>query len=123
MYNDFQKTKLRRELDRKGIDVTVTRYSKNDYGELSDNSSKTFNLRALFHKANTGSYVQLTTDRGSRMQSEKSPMLLTLYELFEEEPLQIDDVITFNNNTYKVNGWFNVEEANYAIDISMEEVQ
>lgn len=121
---NFEKAKLRRALNTHGKTYAFYRLTKNKFGEYVDDTENVVaNIKALFHKANSGSYITLTTNTESRFISEKNPMLLTSYDEFNLNTIKIDDIVYINNKTYKVTGWFDVEEANYAVDISLEEVQ
>lgn len=119
----FEKFKIDSALKASGKSYTFTRYGKNQYGEYTEEEIGSNEMIAIYHKSNTGSYVSLDTNQEYRIKSEKSPMLLTSYDEFLKAKIEIDDVVFVNSQKHKVTGWFNVQEANVVVDVSLEEIQ
>lgn len=113
----FQRNKVARNINLRGSEYTFKRYGINKFKEKSE-LIKTISIKGLFH--NTVSYVSIIQGEATRKQKKFTPTILMLYDDFEMDPLNIDDEVEFMGQKYKVTGWVNIEEGNYAIDISLE---
>ncbi len=121
----FEAYKVKREIRRSGKQYLFTRQSKNAFDEY-DNSMPPIEVGticAIYHEQN--SRIDITGLEGTRVRTEKIPMLLCLWEGTQSEQgniLQIDDITIINNKVFKVTGIVNIQEWNIISDISLEVV-
>lgn len=122
MHAQFSKQKIRRLVKTQGVQFNFVRREKNDYGEIDDTSMpQILTLQGVYHEQS--SYVSVTSSDATRTQTKKTPMILTVYDDFEASPVMLDDEMEFNGKQFRVTGVVNVNEENFAIDISLEVIQ
>lgn len=117
----FLRNKLARHISWNGQELTFTRYSKNEYNELTDNVEQTFTFKGLFHDG--GGYggmlkIDLYERDGARTFTKFKPIVLCMYE--DGKDLTIDDVLELGGNTYNVVEITNVKNLNIAFEVSLE---
>jgi len=117
-FKEFQLNKVRRMIKTQGRPFLVKRQEKNKFGE-PNGEAEVFNISGVFHEV-TSHLVKNGID-SSTVTSKTSPMFLCLWD--DVKDLKYDDLIIFNNRTYKLGEIKNLCEANVVGDLSLEEVQ
>ncbi len=122
MNANFEINKIRRLINAKGEEFCFKRQNKNEFGE-TDTSSEPFliYLRGIYHEET--SYIRISEQDASRIQSKPKPMILTLWQSVaceNEELVKIDDIVIVSNKSYKVTGIKNISQGNFGADISLE---
>lgn len=117
----FLQNKLARHISWNGQMLTFTRYSKNEYEELTDEVERTFTFKGLFHDG--GGYggmlkIEIYERDGGRTFTKFKPLVLCLYE--DGKDIQTDDVVEIGGNKYNVVDITNVKNLNIAFEISLE---
>lgn len=120
MQSDFQKAKLRRVLTVQGRSYTFKRYLLNQFKEKTSQATEVTTLKGIFH--NVTSYIAVQEGDATRKQRKFTPTIMTLYDDFIVTPIVMGDEVEFEGKRYAVTGTENVEEGNYAVDISLEVV-
>jgi len=115
----FLKNKIDRQIKINGQEFTFVRYSEDEFHQVSDTETTTITLDGIFHTSNT--YVNQNTADGAKYFSKPTPMILTLYE--QGNAIKTNDMVTIENNKYKVIRINNINEFNVAVDISLELMQ
>lgn len=118
--SEFQKAKLRRVLTVQGKLYTFKRYQLNQFKEKTTQATEVSTLKGLFH--NVTSYISVQEGEATRKQRKFTPTIMTLYDDFILSPVLMGDEVEFEGKRYTVTGTENVEEGNYAVDISLEVV-
>lgn len=118
MHPEFQKAKLRRVLAVQGRSYTFKRYLLNQFKEKTSQVTNTVTLKGIFH--NVTSYISVQEGDATRKQRKFTPTIMTLYDDFILSPVFMGDEVEFEGKRYTVTGTENVEEGNYAVDISLE---
>lgn len=119
----FQKPKILKALKQFGKGYTFKRQGLNEYGEKSGEESVVTTITGIYHETNDRSvWLALTGSEAAKTISHKSNMILVRKEDFDKNPIQVEDTLEINSVYYKVNGVTNLWEANFAMDISIEEV-
>ena len=116
----FEAYKIKREVNRSGIDYEFKRSGVNDFGEPVGEPTVVGTIRGLYHEQNSS--VQVTTGDTTQVRTKKIPMILCLYEDAASLVLQVGDELKINNKTLKVTGVVNIQEWNIIADISLEVV-
>lgn len=114
----FQTCKLRRALKIQGKEYLFKRYGVNKFKEKTPVELDSISIKGIFH--NTTSYIDITEGAATKKQRKFTPMLMVLYEDYIIKPVLTGDIVEFMGQRYKVTGIDNVEESDYAIDISLE---
>lgn len=118
--SEFQKSKLRRVLTVQGKSYTFKRYQINQFKEKTSQATEVATLKGLFH--NVTSYISIQEGESTRKQKKFTPTIMTLYDDFIISPVLMGDEVEFESRRYVVTGTDNIEEGNYAVDISLEVV-
>lgn len=118
VFTAFQRSKIRRVIRANNKRYLVTRYKRNDYGELTSEMDKHFLVHGLFHDRQ--GFVQVDEKDGSSIKRTTTPMLLVLSDDFDFNPIKFEDVVQVSYNKYRVLSIENLGEAGFAYDISME---
>lgn len=116
--SEFQKAKLRRVLTVQGKLYTFKRYQLNQFKEKTTQATEFSTLKGLFH--NVTSYISVQEGDATRKQRKFTPTIMALYDDFIVTPIVMGDEVEFEGKKYIVTGVENVEEGNYAVDISLE---
>ena len=117
---EFEKRKIKVNIDRYGQDAKFYCFEKNRFGEEDKEKIKVEKVvKAILHIEK--SYVQRNTADASVTRSKFVPMLLCMHfsEVIESH---LDFYVEVNNKKYKVSGLNDVAESGYALDVSLEEV-
>ncbi len=117
---EFEAYKIKRELKRSGIDYEFKRFGENEFGEPNSEPTLVGTVKCIYHEQNSN--VSVTTGDTTQVRTKKVPMLLCLWEDIARFILQVDDVVLFNDKTFKVTGVTNIQEWNVIADISLEVV-
>ena len=115
----FEAYKISRELKRSGASFVFYRKGLNRFKEKSEEKKEIVTLRGLYHEIK--SYIKVESQEGFRARTEKSPMILCLYDS-DSLKLQIDDILILSGIEYKVTGLSNISNWNILVDISLEVV-
>lgn len=116
----FQTCKLRRALKIQGKEYLFKRYGANKFKEKTPVELDSISIKGIFH--NTTSYTDIAEGASTKKQRKFTPMLMVLHEDYIVKPVLTGDVTEFMGQRYKVTGVENVEESDYAINISLEVV-
>lgn len=111
MQQTFEAYKIKQQIKRQGKTFTFERNGKNEFGEASDEKT-TIIVDGIYHEVASH----------TRYQSKPVPSILTTWDSFIKNPIVIDDTTTMNARTYRVTGVTNIQEGNFAADISLEVV-
>lgn len=114
----FETYKLKRELNRSGIEYEFKRAEENKFGENVGELKVIGKLTGLYHEQNGA--IKITTGDTTKTRNKKIPMILCLYEDAARLALQIDDIVEINSKKFKVTGVLNIQEWNLISDISLE---
>lgn len=120
MNTAMQKRKIERVIKTQGKAFTFRRNSLNKFKEVSKTEVLQIPINGLYHEQ--ASYITITEGLATRRQKKVIPMVMVLYDDFKSQPIKLDDVVTHNSINYKVSGFTNVQEENFAIEISLEVV-
>lgn len=118
MKPSFEENKVRRLINTQGKEFVFERMAFNDFKERIPTEFTTHTIKGIYHQES--SYVTITEKTGSRSLKKVVPLILTLWETLEADPILLDDEVSFNGIRYRVNGITNVQEGNFAGDISLE---
>lgn len=127
-YSNFQKDKIRKEIQRYGDTYNFFRYPRNKFNEtITDGSveSETFEIKGIYHFSITsGSHIGLNEIDGARIETKRVPCILCVKEQDDVDyPVKLDDVVSINGKWHRVIGCINSGEANFAYNISLELVR
>lgn len=120
MYQAAQKAKLKRQMKIRGVDYTFTRKALNKFKEPVGTQVESITLKGIFH--NVTSYINVIVGDSTKKQAKFTPTILALYDDYIVKLVEMGDEVEFAGQNYKVNGVTNVENGNYAMDISLEVV-
>lgn len=112
----FEKTKLRRAIQKDGAPYVFKRYPEDHYKEPSDDPVQVLELEGIFHTVTK--YISVQVGDGGQVQSKSIPMILCMCE--DTAGLEKDDFVEINGQKYKVNEVDNVNEFGIAAEISLE---
>lgn len=117
---NFQIRKIERNLILRGFDFVFEKQSFNKFKEKRNDIESTVTIRGLFHFAVR--YLQETTTEGTKLVQKNIPMILCLSD--ENSVLiQYEYELSYNGKRYVVTDKTNIDDRNYAFDISLEEIQ
>lgn len=114
-----QRNKIERILMSQGQLFQFVRKQLDKYGQPTKDMIKVTTIPGLFHE-NT-SYLSKSTDTSSTIRRKSSPMILCLLE--DAKLLQNGDILEYNGQTLELVELKNVSGMDFAVDLSMEEVQ
>ena len=114
----FEKSKLKRELQRSGKEYSFKRAEENEFGEKNGNCIEVGALKAIYHESN--GYIQTAGSDATTIMKEKSPMILCLFE--DGNKIKQGDMIIIAEKTFRVSGVLNIQNYSIVADISLEEV-
>lgn len=116
---EFQRSKVNRLIQQKGIEFTFKRYKKNEFGEPTDELPEEITVRGFYHE--TSSYVSKASGEATVSRTKPIPMILCTVE--DGAKLKKNDVLLFKGKRYDLVDLTNVNELDICIDISLEVVQ
>ena len=122
VYSPFQVNKVKRLVYSKGTMYKVTHNPMTEYGEPDENATegvKERHIRALLHN---GKPSKDRTDDGTVTKFSQSEMLLCCYS--DAHSIRVGDRIqdVLSGTEYEVENVDNVQEGNFAIDLSLRRV-
>lgn len=116
----FERNKIKRLINYFGQSLNFKRKGKNEFGEETEDITE-ITINGVYHELS--SHVSVSEGNATRTQSKPTPMVLTLYEEFNTNPILLDDTLFVNKKLYRVTGATNIQEGNYGVDISLELIQ
>lgn len=120
---NFEAYKIKREIKRSGVEYEFKRRKLNDFNECSGEEISIGKVKGIYHEstyANETAY--LMSKDSSQTRSKKTPMILCLYDDVAFLDLHVNDLVSFNNKTFKVVSLSNIQEWNIVVDIFLEVV-
>lgn len=124
LYHNFQRRKVQRWLEVHGTFYTFVRFGKNEYYEpVKTNITHQIQLRGLFYTQNNQKgFWMLNEFDETRVRYKRylTSFIMVLYEDFVLAPVKLDDEVSINGEAYKVVGVTNVQEDNFAVNISVD---
>lgn len=122
VYSQFQANKVKRLVYSKGAMYKVTRNPMTEYGEPDENATEGIKeeyIRAILHN---GKPSKDRTDDGVVTKFSQSEMLLCCYS--DAHSIRVGDRIqgVLSGTEYEVENVDNVQEGNFAIDLSLRRV-
>lgn len=119
----FEAYKIKREIKRSGTDYEFKRQGLNKFNEPEGEPILIGKVKGIYHEISyAGGRTNLASEDSSQTRSKKTPMILCLYEDIAFLGLEIGDLVSFNNKTFKVVSVSNIQEWNIVADIFMEVV-
>lgn len=110
--------KVQREIKTKGKTYKIQRNKLNSRKESTGEMEVVATLSGLFHVSK--GFATLKNTEGTITYSKGSPMILCEYE--KAKSIKLGDIVTINNNVYKITEVNNIQEYGLIADISMEVV-
>ena len=124
LYSNFQRQKIDRYLTVHGTDYTFLRYPKGEYEELNRAASPhSIRLRGLFYTQNNQKgFWMLNEFDETRVRYKRylTSFIIVRYEDYVLDPIKLDDEVEVNGQAYRVTGVTNVQEDNFAVNISLD---
>lgn len=121
-FRNHQAHKIDQLIKTYGQSFSFMRLQLNDFGEPDlEQEPERYTIEGVYHEENT--YVHrtdLAVDSGT-IRSRSSPMLLI--RASDASLIKIGDVMSYNSKRFLVMEIKNVSERDFAVDISLEEVQ
>ena len=116
--SNFLLHRLQVQLNMRGIEYVFGRQALDKFGQPSDDTEEQIKLKGIYHESN--SYIQTTGSDATIIRTEKSPMILCLFE--DGNKVKQGDIITIEGKMFKVSGVLNIQNYSIVADISLEEV-
>lgn len=116
--SNFLLHRLQVQLNMRGIEYVFSRQASDKFGQPLDDVKEQIKLNGIYHESN--SYIQTTGSDATVIRTEKSPMILCLFE--DGNKVKQGDVITIEGKMFKVSGVLNIQNYSIVADISLEEV-
>ena len=124
LHSNFQRQKIDRYLTVHGTDYTFIRYPKGEYEELNRAASPhSIRLRGLFYTQNNQKgFWMLNEFDETRVRYKRylTSFIIVRYEDHVLDPIKLDDEVDVNGQAYRVTGVTNVQEDNFAVNISLD---
>lgn len=124
LYSNFQRRKIERYLDVHGTFYTFMRYGKNVYKEpVKTTPSHVISIRGFFYTQNNQKgFWMLNEFDETRVRYKRylTNFIIVTYDDFALTPIELDDEVEINGQPYKVTGVTNVQEDNFAVNISVD---
>lgn len=114
----FEAYKIKREIRRSGCNYNILRKGVNEFGEPISDIQYVGNINALYHEENSN--IQITTGDTTQVRTKKIPMLLCIYDDFDEIEFSVGDFVEINSKVFKVTGIVNIQEWGIIGDVSLE---
>lgn len=113
---EFQRNKVNRLIQQKGIELVFLRSSKNEFGESIKDQSEEIRIKGFYHE--TSSYVIRVASDDTASRSKPQPLIMCSIE--DGKKIAKDDLLNYNGNKYTVTGLTNLNELDICYDISLE---
>lgn len=110
--------KLEQSIHRHGIDFTIYRAGKNEFGEPDGKPELVFSGRGLFHTGNA--YVSLSEQEHGTVQTVQQPRLMLLLPV--AAALRQNDLVELAGGLYRISGMQDLAVLGIALDISLEAI-
>ena len=114
----FETYKIKREIRRSGCNYNILRKGVNEFGEQISDIQYVGNINALYHEENSN--IQITTGDTTQIRTKKIPMLLCIYDDFNDIRFSVGDFVEINSKVFKVTGIVNIQEWGIIGDVSLE---
>lgn len=114
----FSRPKLKRILERRGSIYTFCRPKLNEFKEPTEGIERV-SILGLYHTEKN--YLPQTVNNSGKTHMKISPMIICLYH--RELDLRVDDYVYINDVKHKIVAINNVNSANVAYIITLEEEQ
>lgn len=116
--SNFLLHRLQVQLNMRGIEYVFSRQALDKFGQPLDDTEEQIKLKGIYHESN--GYIQTTGSDATVIRTEKSPMILCLFE--DGNKVKQGDTITIEGKMLKVSGVLNIQNYSIVADISLEEV-
>lgn len=124
LHSNFQRQKIDRYLTTHGADYVFLRYPKDEYEELNRAASPhSIRLRGLFYTQNNQKgFWMLNEFDETRVRYKRylTSFIIVRYTDFAPDPVQLDDEVSLNGKLYRVTGVTDIQEDNFAVNISVD---
>ena len=116
--SNFLLHRLQVQLNMRGIEYVFSRQALDKFGQPLDDTQEEIKLKGIYHESN--GYIKSTGSDATIIRTEKSPMILCLFE--DGNKIKQGDMITIAEKTFRVSGVLNIQNYSIVADISLEEV-
>ena len=116
--SNFLLHRLQVQLNMRGIEYVFSRQALDKFGQPLDDTQEEIKLKGIYHESN--GYIQTLGSDATIITTEKSPMILCLFE--DGNKIKQGDMITIAEKTFRVSGVLNIQNYSIVADISLEEV-
>ena len=116
--SNFLLHRLQVQLNMRGIEYVFSRQALDKFGQPLDDTQEEIKLKGIYHESN--GYIQTSGSDATTIRTEKSPMILCLFE--DGNKIKQGDMITIVEKTFRVSGVLNIQNYSIVADISLEEV-
>jgi hypothetical protein len=120
----FQQNKIKRYLEVHGESFTFSRHGENAYGEPNDQTTN-IQLVGMFYTQNNQKGFWLVNEfeeSNVRYKRYVTNFIIVDYDSFVLSPIYYGDEVLVNGKQYRVTGTTNIQEANFAVNISVEQI-
>jgi hypothetical protein len=120
----FQQQKIKRYLEVHGEPFTFVRHGVNAYNEPTDETTEVEHTGLFYTQNNQKGFWLVNEFEQSRVRYKRyvTNFILVDYDAFVLAPVYADDTVQVNGKPYRVTGTTNIQEANFAVNISVEQV-
>lgn len=119
--NLFEMYKVKREIDRIGVNIEFHRIGQNEFGEKTEDILMGA-IKGLFHASYNDQRSMITFVENVKVDYKPKNGFLCLYEDVKGMDLKVDDYAVYNGKKYNVIGIVNVQEWNKIADVTLEDV-
>lgn len=116
--SNFLLHRLQVQLNMRGVEYVFSRQALDKFGQPLDDTQEEIKLKGIYHESN--GYIQSTGSDATIIRTEKSPMILCLFD--DGDKIKQGDMIAIAGKTFRVSGVLNIQNYSIAADISLEEV-
>ena len=116
--SNFLLHRLQVQLNMRGIEYVFSRQALDKFGQPLDDTQEEIKLKGIYHESN--GYIQTSGSDATIIRTEKSPMILCLFE--DGNKIKQGDIVTIAGKTFRVSGVLNIQNYSIVADISLEEV-
>ena len=116
--SNFLLHRLQVQLNMRGIEYVFSRQALDKFGQPLDDTQEEIKLKGIYHESN--GYIQTSGSDATIIRTEKSPMILCLFE--DGNKIKQGDMITIAEKSFRVSGVLNIQNYSTVSDISLEEV-
>ena len=113
---NFQIERISQNIKHHGTEFTFKSFKLDEFNEPTKDYDE-IQIKGLFHQSK--SYVSSQTTNGTISRSKPKPMILTLIDEISSS-IQMNDIVKYHGNTYKVIESNDLNNLGIALDISLE---